>query len=193
MNEVAVKIDTDFGMIAIAVNVKAAPKIAAFFLSLIDRGQLAGRRFWRTGHLAGDTARGRFIEGGLLDRFVLGEGGPIPATIAQSGLPYLADWETTGQSGLRCRRGSVFLARDLTGGTHAVPDFVIALEDLPELDEGGSHSPGNTGFPVFGRVVSGLETAERIAALHPAETSAIPFLNGQVLAQPAAIRDVTRA
>lgn len=100
---------TSAGQIGIAVGTIAAPKNSAYFLKLVEDRSLVGHRFWRSGHFQGDDRRGLFVEGGMLDSYILGEESPIPPTIAATGLPTLEDWETTEQSGLNCVRGSVFL------------------------------------------------------------------------------------
>lgn len=190
-NDVSVTMTTSLGKIGILVNTSAAPKTSTFFLKLVDDGLFDGRRFWRSGHIHGDERRGLFIEGGPLDRFVLGER-PLPPTIAQSGLPVLSDWETTGQSGLDCKRGSVFLGRDILGDGSAIPEIVIATANLPEFEEGGGKSPGNLGFPIFGGVKLGMDVVDHIAAGPREGASPLAMMAGQILSNPIEIENVTR-
>jgi peptidyl-prolyl cis-trans isomerase A (cyclophilin A) len=191
-NQVQVGIETDLGTIWIALEPAKAPKAAAWFLDLVAARQFDGTRFVRSGYLAGQGARPRFVEGGMLSSFILGEAGPMPADAAQAGLPLLRDWETTTQSGLRHSRGSVGLARDITGDGAVIPDIVITLETVAELDAGGGVSPGNTGFPVIGYVVSGMDIVDRIVAGARDGKTPVPFLKGQILSQPVAMQRVFR-
>jgi cyclophilin family peptidyl-prolyl cis-trans isomerase len=63
-------------------------------------------------------------------------------------------------NGLRNSRGTLAMAR--TNDIHsATAQFFINLSDNDFLD----HSPGNYGYAVFGRVTSGMETIDSIAAL----------------------------
>lgn len=185
-------IDTDLGLIRISVDQRKAPKLAAWFLALIESGQFNGTRFFRSGYLAGQGNRPRFLEGGMLSRFILGEAGTQPTTAAQAGLSTLHDWETTRQSGLRHTSGSVGFARDIAGDGSVIPDLVITLEDVAEFDEGGGFSPGNLGYPVVGHVVSGMEIVRQIAAGPREGRTYIKFLNGQILTQPVTLKRVFR-
>jgi peptidyl-prolyl cis-trans isomerase A (cyclophilin A) len=187
-----VEIQTTSGRIIIEVLSAQAPKVANWFLSLVDTGLYDGTKFFRSGHLAGQPARPRFLEGGPLASFLLGERDVKPATVAESGLPLLRAWETTTQSGLRHERGSVSLARDITGDGSAAPDLVISLETIAEMDAGGGYSPQNAGFPVIGRVVAGMELVDAIAAGPREGQSYVPFLNGQILSQPVMIEKAVR-
>lgn len=189
---IMVGIETDLGLIQISVEQAKAPKVAAWFLALVNSGKLNGTRFFRSGHLAGQVSRARFIEGGMLSSFLLGEAGTRPANAAQAGLPQLSDWETTKQSGMTHIRGSVGFARDITGSGAVIPDLVITVEDVPELDMGGGFSPGNLGFPVVGQVVSGMHIVDQIAAGSREGRTYVPMLAGQILTQPIAIQRVFR-
>lgn len=188
----AVAVETALGVIRIGVLAGQAPKIAAWFLGQVDAKRFDGTKFYRSGHLQGQPPRPRFVEGGLLSPFLLGESDLKPATAEQAGLPLLYDWETTEQSGLRHVRGAVSLARDITGKGGAVPDLVIALEPIAEMDFGGGFSPQNMGFPVFGHVTAGMEIVEAIAASAREGRTYVPFLNGQILSNPVVIERIVR-
>lgn len=191
-NTELIELLTTAGSIRIEVYVERAPKVAAWFLSQVDAKSLDGTKFFRSGHLQGQPPRPRFLEGGALSPFLLGEKGQKPATAAAAGLPVLYDWETTAVSGLRHLRGSVSLARDITGQGGVLPDLVIALETVAEMDAGGGYSPQNTGFPVFGQVVSGMDNVDAIAGQPRAGKTYVPFLNGQILSEPVQIKRIIR-
>lgn len=178
-----VVLQTTLGEIVIRVHEDRAPRTSAWVLDLVERGLFDGTRFYRAGILQGQ-AEPSLIEGGMLDRFVL-DTGAVP--IGESGLPRLADFETTEQSGLNHRTGTVSLARDLFESGDAIPDLVICLEDLPQLDAGGLDKPDARGFPAFGEVVAGLEVAQRILRMERLGDSKVDMLKGQVLTQPVVI------
>lgn len=188
-----VEIRTSLGVVQIDVDVDNAPLAAGWFLKLVESGIYDGTKLFRSGNLAGQPPKPRFLEGGPLSPFLLGERDSSAATVAQTGLPLLPEWETTEVSGLRHMRGSVSLARDITGNGEAAPDFFFALEDIPEMDFGGGFSPGNTGFPVIGKVASGMELVDRIAAQPRGGKTHIPFLDGQILSDPVVIERAVRA
>lgn len=179
-----IELVTSEGTIVIEVQCGVAPKVAAWFLDLVEAKSFDGTKLYRAGYLQGQPPHPRFLEGGMLSPFLLGEGGRRMTTAADAGLPVLSDWEGTDQSGLRHIRGSVSLARDITGQGGVLPDLVIALETVSELDAGGGFSPQNTGFPVFGRVVAGMDLVDTIAGRSRRGDTYVPFLKGQILDDP---------
>ena len=189
---VTVAIETTQGTVQVALEVAAAPAVTAWFLALAEAGNFNGTKFFRSGHLAGQDPHPRFLEGGMLSPFVLGEVGSKPTTAAQAGLPTLSEWETTTQSGLLHSRGSVGLARDIIGDGSVIPDIVITLDTVSEFDDGSPYSPGAKGFPVIGYVTEGMELVDQIAATAREGTTYIPFLNGQIMSSPVEIVRVIR-
>lgn len=66
-------------------------------------------------------------------------------------------------NGLRNRRGAIAMAR--TSDPHsATAQFFINTADNPSLDH-TAKTPQGWGYTVFGRVVKGMETVDRIAAV----------------------------
>src|SRR5258706_16206957 len=65
-------------------------------------------------------------------------------------------------NGLKNLAGTVGLARESDPGSGA-NYFYVNLKDNPHLDHAGE-DPEHYGYTVFGRVVSGMETAEKIAS-----------------------------
>lgn len=191
-SQAAVEIETNRGIIRIEVLTAQAPKVSAWFLGHVDAKAFDGTKFFRAGHLQGQPPRPRFLEGGILSAFLLGETDHKPLTAEQAGVPLLYDWETTEQSGLRHVRGSVSLARDITGKGGVVPDLFIALEPIAEMDAGGGFSPNNMGFPIFGRVTAGMDIVDEIAASARGGETYVPFLSGQILSDPVVIKRIVR-
>ncbi len=181
---------TSLGEIVIEVDVDGAPKTSAYVLGLVDRGELNGTSFFRSAALGERSGEGRIIQGGMLHRWVSAEELPRLATLD---LPTLDDFETTAETGNRHVRGAVSLARDLIVTGVVIPDLVLCLGDVPSMDEGGRERPDARGFPVFGRVIEGMEVVEAIAGRETEGRTPVPFLEGQILTTPVVIRSATRA
>src|SRR5262249_32208664 len=65
-------------------------------------------------------------------------------------------------NGLSNLRGTVAMAR--TDPNTATAEFFINLSDNHSLDHHAEDSGNSTGYAVFGRVVSGMDVVDRIAA-----------------------------
>jgi peptidyl-prolyl cis-trans isomerase A (cyclophilin A) len=70
--------------------------------------------------------------------------------------------ETTQQTGLRHRDGTVSMARNAPGT--ATAEFFICIGDQPELDHGGRRNPDGQGFAAFGQVVEGRDVLQALYA-----------------------------
>ena len=128
-------LETNFGLIKIALDFNSAPKSSANFEKLVRDGYYNGLTFHR-------IIPGFVIQGG--DPIGDGTGGPgytVPAEIK-----------------LKHTRGVIAMARlgDQVNPTRASSgsQFYIALNDLPSLDGG---------YTVFGQVISGLDAVDNIA------------------------------
>lgn len=140
-----VVLETAEGRMVIRLATKEAPRTAANFRRLVATGFYDGTCFHR-------VIPGFMIQGGDplsrdADPFNDGLGGPgytLPAEIA---LPHV--------------RGAVAMARMPDAVNPAKESngsqFFVCVADRPDLDRGG--------YTVFGRVISGMEVADRIAAL----------------------------
>lgn len=190
--QVTINIETSQGPISIVLNRAAAPKVVDWLLAIVDRGEFDGTAFYRVGNLAGDQGGPQFVEGGVLAPFLLGETDRQPVTAVEAGVPTLRDWETTAESGLQHRRGSVTLGRDIVGDGAVVPELVVLLKDVPAMDHGGGRSPGNLGFPVIGYVNSGLAIIEGLQDQVRDRQTYVPFLTGQLLREPLRIKRIRR-
>ncbi len=188
--EIQVCLDTEEGNIVITVESQAAPDTAAYFLRLIDEGAFDGATFHRSGaSFIADADERQIIQGGVLYKTMTGED---RRPIADVGQPLLNSFETTEQSGLRHRSGTVSLARDLLGTGAAIPEIFICLRDSPEFDANGRSEPDTLGFPAFASVVDGMDVVRRISCKDRSGATRSSVLAGQILAQPVVIKRARR-
>lgn len=178
-------LETPVGTIVIDVHTAAASQTARYVLDLVDRGCFRGATFYRSTHF-GIHGRRALIQGGPFAPLFTGSGAAIPE------VELLDTVEATSLTGLRHRRGTVSLARDLFATGHVLPELFICLDDYPELDAGGRHEPDSQGFPAFASVVGGLDVVETIAARATDGASPVSRLAGEVLTSPVAILSATR-
>ncbi len=164
-----VLIRTELGDILIEVDEAKAPITAANFLRYVDAGLYDGAVFHRAVTLENqpnDAIRIEVIQGAIL---------PNDKTF-----PPITH-ETTDQTGLKHRDGTVSMARSRPGT--ASSSFFICINDQPELDFGGRRNPDGQGFAAFGKVLAGMDVARAIQA-RPGE--------GQNLTPPVRILSVRR-
>jgi len=133
-----IRFETNLGSFDIELNDQEAPVSAANFLAYVDAG---------------------FFEGTLFHRVIPGfmiQGGGMSAGLEQK--PTRAPIANEAKNGLKNLRGTLSMARtnDINSATS---QFFVNLVDNAFLD----HSPGNYGYAVFGRVVAGMETVDKIA------------------------------
>jgi peptidyl-prolyl cis-trans isomerase A (cyclophilin A) len=186
---VRILLRTEDGIIEIEVLEDQAPLTSAYFLGLIDRGDYDEATFYRSSTLGVEDGP-RLIQGGPL-------GGLLSKTVSKAAdgdsPAFLEIIETTSMTGLRHRRGTVSLARDLVDTGFALPEIFICLGDFPQLDFGGRAQPDELGFPAFGEVVIGRDIAEKIAESETAGTARIGMLEGQILTRAVAITAAQRS
>ena len=153
-----VTLNTSQGEIVIELNEARAPATAANFLEYVDAGFYDGTVFHR-------VIRGFMIQGGgfTLD----GELNGLQQKKTRAPIRNEAD------NGLENRRGTIAMAR--TGNPHsATAQFFINLVDNRSLNHSGK-TPRGWGYTVFGEVVEGMDTVDRIAAV----ATGTQRLNGQ--------------
>jgi cyclophilin family peptidyl-prolyl cis-trans isomerase len=136
---------TNMGEIVIELNSKEAPKHTENFLKLVNEGFYVGTLFHR-------VVPGQIIQGGDplskdTDPRNDGTGGPGYTIDAEINLPHV--------------RGSIASAR-LGDQVNPLKEssgsqFYICIRNLPQLDK--------LGYTVFGKVVSGMETVDKIGKL----------------------------
>jgi cyclophilin family peptidyl-prolyl cis-trans isomerase len=135
-----VEFDTSEGSFTIELHAKEAPQTVANFLRSVDEGFFDGTLFHR-----------------VIKGFVI-QGGGFTADFRPK--PTRAPVRNEANNGLRNLRGTLSMAR--TNDIHsATSQFFVNLVDNEGLDQ----QPGNYGYAVFGRVVSGMDTIDRIAAV----------------------------
>lgn len=135
-----VLIETSEGDIVLELERRRAPRTVAAFVKLVESGYFEGTIFHR-----------------VIDGFVAQAGGyyrdyssapDAPAIVNESG------------NGLSNQRGTVAMAR--TDDPHSAnAQFYINLDDNSRLDP----RPDRWGYTVFGRVYSGMDVIDAIAAL----------------------------
>ncbi|MFZ2990987.1 peptidylprolyl isomerase [Ideonella sp.] len=166
-------VQTALGAFVIEVDPGVATVTTANYLRHVDQKLLDGGSVYRIVTLANQSAETRHkIE-------VIQWGMNLPDE-KPSPLPPIAH-ETTQQTGLRHRDGTVSMARNAPGS--ASSEFFICLGEQPELDFGGRRNPDGQGFAAFGQVVQGMEVVRKLHALGRAE---------QFLPRPIPIQSVRR-
>lgn len=144
-DSVVVVLQTVRGSIAIQLDAEAAPKTAANFLRLVQKGFYNGTCFHR-------VIKGFMIQGGDPnskddDPFNDGKGGPGYTVPAEIGLPHVRGAVATA------RLGDAANPRRESNGSQ----FFIDVADRRDLDRGG--------YTVFAHVISGMNVVDQIVAL----------------------------
>jgi len=121
-----------------------APKSVANFLQYVRDGFYDGTVFHR-------VVNGYMVQGGLYSR-------DLTQRRTRAAIPSEAD------NGLSNLRGTVAVARG-TDPNSGTSQFFVNLVDNRRLDYVGNQSSLTWGFAVFGKIVSGMETVDKIAAL----------------------------
>ncbi len=140
-----VVLETVEGRVVIRLASREAPKTVANFRSLVARGFYDSTYFHRV--IPGFMIQGGDPNSRDADPFNDGQGGPGWTVPAEIGLPHVR-----GAVAMARMPDAVNPAKDSNGS-----QFFICLADRPDLDRGG--------YTVFGRVISGMSTVDRIAAL----------------------------
>ncbi len=135
-----VRLETNLGVIVIALDSQAAPKTVDNFLAYVRDGFYNGTIFHR-------VIRGFMIQGGGFTE-------TMQQKATQAPIPNEAD------NGLKNLRGTVAMAR--TSDPHsATAQFFINTVDNAPLDFTGKDGRG-WGYCVFGRVVEGMDVVDAI-------------------------------
>lgn len=177
-------LNTVVGAIEIEVHETRAPQTARFVRQLVEAGHFDGAAFYRSTTLGVDGRHG-LIQGGPLAPLFTATADPIPD------IEMLDSIESTHQTGLGHRCGTVSLARDLIASGRVLPEVFICLDDYPELDFGGRSEPDGQGFPAFGVVTAGLDVVTAIATQERSSASPIELLTGEILNEPVRIVNAT--
>lgn len=135
-----VQFETNVGNFVVDVNEKAAPKTAANFLRYVNEGFYNNTIFHRV--IANFMVQGGGFEAGMLQKETHA---PIPLE---------------SKNGLTNKRGTIAMARTMDPNS-ATSQFFINLKNNHFLD--ANQSPDGNGYAVFGQVVSGMDTIDKIA------------------------------
>jgi peptidyl-prolyl cis-trans isomerase A (cyclophilin A) len=136
-----VKLTTTAGDIVIEVYPDKAPKTAENFLRYVREHHYDGTIFHR-----------------VIDRFMI-QGGGFDRNFSEkkTRAPVVNEAREASAKGLKNQRGTVAMART-SDPDSATAQFFINVADNASLDP----KPGNPGYTVFGRVVSGMDVVDRI-------------------------------
>lgn len=143
-------IHCELGDIQIELLEKEAPITVGNFLKYIKEKRLDSSIFYRVvrnDNQDNSKVKIQVIQGGLFED----EHPLMLAPIAHEG---------TKQTGIKHLKGVISMARYEPGT--ATSEFFICMEDEPELDEGGMRNSDGAGFAAFGKVVKGIDIAEKI-------------------------------
>lgn len=135
---------TTQGAITLELDRTRAPVTVANFLAYVDEGRYDGTVFHRV--VAGFVVQGGGYDSALHDR------------------PRHAPIRLEAGNGLHNLRGSIGMARD-SNPDSADCEFYINLADNLKLDPHPEIPGREHGYAVFGQVVAGMDTVDRIAAL----------------------------
>lgn len=146
-------INTSLGKITVELYPEKAPITVANFLKYVDAHLYNNTSFFRAVTLNNqpkDSIKIEVIQGGEIDSTKVFA--PIPL-------------ETTKQTGLTHKNGTISMARDKPNS--ATTNFFICINDQPSLDYGGKRNKDGQGFAAFGKVIKGMKTVKKIQQLHP--------------------------
>ena len=135
-----VRLDTSLGTIVLQLDRERAPQTVANFLQYVTDGFYDATIFHR-------VIEGFMIQGGGLDQAMGKKANRSPV-------------ENEADNGLKNVSGTIAMAR--TSDPHsATSQFFINVADNQSLDH-TAKTPQGWGYAVFGRVVEGMETVDRI-------------------------------
>ena len=162
-NQPLVKISSELGDIIIALDQEHAPVTCANFLKYVDEQRFDSASFYRVVRMdnqPNNDIKIEVIQGGLgFDE-------------NSNRLPSI-DHETTAQSGILHKHGTISMARAEPGT--AASEIFICINDQTELDFGGKRNPDGQGFAAFGQVIDGMQVVKEIQQLP---------VDGQMLKKP---------
>ncbi len=142
-NKILITILTSMGEIKLELDAENAPVTVENFLSYVDSGHYDNTIFHRV--IPGFVIQGGGMVSGMQEK---GTGTPI---------------QNEADNGLKNLIGAICMAR--TNDPHsATAQFFINLKDNQSLDHTEKTESG-WGYAVFGRVVSGMDVVEKIAAV----------------------------
>jgi peptidyl-prolyl cis-trans isomerase A (cyclophilin A)/peptidyl-prolyl cis-trans isomerase B (cyclophilin B) len=153
--EPTIAIETSMGTITVDLDRAHAPRTVDNFLRYASEGHYDGTLVYR-------VAPGFVVQAGSFDS-------PTHARPVHDPIPLEAG------NGLSNVRGTIAMARqaDPNSGT---AEFFINLADNMRLDRQPGDAEGSTGYAVFGRVTSGMDVVDRIAAVPIGAGGPMPYV-----------------
>ncbi len=145
---IIVRLDTNMGVIDIALDPQKAPLTVENFLAYARAGYYDRMVFHR-------IVPGVLIQTGGYNRYLFERGKLEPV-------------KNESDNGLKNRRGSVAMAR-YEEPDSARSQFFINLADNPQLDYVPAEYAPKWGYTVFGHVVAGMDVADAIGAVETVE------------------------
>ena len=133
-----IKLHTNFGVIAIELDAEKAPLSAQNFIDYATAGHYDNTIFHR-----------------VIPGFMIQGGGMLPGLKQKAARPPI---KNEANNGLKNLRGTLSMARTNVVDS-ATSQFFISVADNDFLDHQGER---NYGYAVFGRVVSGMDTIQKI-------------------------------
>ena len=161
-----VKIETNMGDIVVLLNPEKAPKTVENFLTYVKDGFYNGTIFHR-----------------VISNFMIQGGG---FTTDYQRKPTRAPIENEADNGLSNKKGAIAMARTMDPHS-ATAQFFINVKDNNFLDF-TSKSPRGWGYTVFGSVIKGMDTVNRIRSVATGPGGPFPTDAPQ---EPVIIKSVT--
>ena len=162
-NSPEVIMDTNFGEIVIKLDALNAPVTVENFLNYVKSKHYDNTQFHR-------VIKGFMIQGGGFS-----SEGDEKETVAPI--------KNEGKNGLTNKRGSIAMARTNDPNSATSQFFINTVDNSRTLDAGGANGPD--GYAVFGEVISGMETVDKIATIRVVPKTLISRApNGQLYPSP---------
>ena len=162
-NSPEVIMDTNFGEIVIKLDALNAPVTVENFLNYVKSKHYDNTQFHR-------VIKGFMIQGGGFS-----SEGDEKETVAPI--------KNEGKNGLTNKRGSIAMARTNDPNSATSQFFINTVDNSRTLDAGGANGPD--GYAVFGEVISGMETVDKIATVRVGpKTLRSRAPNGQLYPSP---------
>jgi peptidyl-prolyl cis-trans isomerase A (cyclophilin A) len=169
-DEVEVIIDTTLGSFRVKLDPKKAPlTVDNFLTNYVDRDFYVGTIF-------------HFVD----PNFMIAGGGFTSDLKAKETNCYVRN---EADNGLKNVRGTIAMTRDPEYVDSATSQFFINLADNTALDHTDPESPQGFGYCVFGQVIEGMETVDRIAQVAVADKGQFP----STPVEPVVMKSIRRA
>ena len=162
-NSPEVIMDTNFGEIVIKLDALNAPVTVENFLNYVKSNHYDNTMFHRV----------------IKDFMIQGGGFSSEGDEKETVEPI----KNEGKNGLTNKRGSISMARTNDPNSATSQFFINTVDNSRTLDAGGANGPD--GYAVFGEVISGMETVDKIATVRVGpKTLRSKAPNGQLYPSP---------